>query len=1062
MRRCSSSRLSRQLRVDEPGLEGLIRSLHPFLRGRPTALAAGVAGLFAALPAQSQCLPDPPGAGATVTCSGTDADGFAAPAGVPVTVEVNPDATIQQAPSGQALTFGTNTGGNTLNNNGSITAAGNSATALSGMSFSSGTGAGSSIFNNFGTISATNAGTGGAAGIAITQGSAATTIRIVNGTGATIAGTAASNAATGILQSFAAGAAARSFVVDNSGIIRGTTDGIAAGTGAGATHTIIINNGVGGSAAEINGGTRAALNLAGDGVYTVTNLASGTINGDILNPGNAQLKIDNAGTINGHVSQGNNNDTFIMRGGTLNGNLDQGSGLGDGVDTFIMTGGTINGTVDQGGELDFATISGGVITGGLNEGDFVTITGGQIGSINMTLANNIMTMSGGTVVGNVLAAQNNDTLNLSGGVIGGFVNFGNGNNVFNISGGSVGGALIAGNGTDTVNWNGGGVLSSGFQLGGGNDTATFTNLTAANLVPTAVIDGGTGTDRLTWVNTSATGVARFVNWERIELTNNSQLTFASTLTLGDAGTGTGTLAIDSSSTVFAGNGTHAVVPFTTGQLVTVTNAGLIDLTNGPAAATDSLTILGNYIGQNGRLGLHTVLGDSNSPSDRLIISNGTASGQTSISVVNLGGAGALTLGSGIEVVSATNGATTGPGAFSQAGPIAAGAFEYVLYRGGVTAGSEENWYLRSTAPPAASAAATTPQQASATVPEQPPGAPPVVAPPPAGGTVIAPAPGTAAVPLYRPEVATNTLTPSTARMVALSTLGTFHERRGDQYLLDRGERATAGWGRIFGERREQRQTGDVSPEFNGNVVGLQTGLDLYGIDRPNGHRDRFGLFFGYGRAEGDIRGFAVGQLRARTGKLSLSSYSLGGYWTHIGPSGWYVDTVAMHSWLDGDPRSDRGVKADATGSVFTGSVEAGYPITLGMGLVLEPQAQLVWQRTMLDRTRDLFSSIDHRDSSTVSGRIGARLQGRYTWGSVPVRPYLTVDLWHTFKGSDKTLFDANLITTRYDETALEVGGGVAAEIASNVSLFAKASYLTNTSSERSRGVSGNIGLQVTW
>ena len=133
-----------------------------------------------------------------------------------------------------------------------------------------------------------------------------------------------------------------------------------------------------------------------------------------------------------------------------------------------------------------------------------------------------------------------------------------------------------------------------------------------------------------------------------------------------------------------------------------------------------------------------------------------------------------------------------------------------------------------------------------------------------------------------------------------------------------------------------------------------------------------------------------------------------------------------------------------------------------MGLVLEPQAQLVWQRTMLDRTRDLFSSIDHRDSSTVSGRIGARLQGRYTWGSVPVRPYLTVDLWHTFKGSDKTLFDANLITTRYDETALEVGGGVAAEIASNVSLFAKASYLANTSSERSRGVSGNIGLQVTW
>lgn len=1050
MRRCSGTERSGQVQTRDARLRKR-RFRLPFLESSPIALAAGMSSLLAALPVQAQCLPDPPGAGATVTCSGTDPDGFAAPAGVPVIVNVNPGATIQQAPSGQALTFGTNTFGNTLNNNGSIVATGNGAGAFTGLSFSSGTGAGSNLFNNWGTISATNTGAGAATGIAILQGNAASTIRIVNNAGATIAGTAAGGAGAGISQTFAAGAAARALVIDNSGIIQGTTDGIAAGTGAaGAAQTIAITNGVGGSAAQINGGTGAALNFAGNGVYTVTNLASGTINGAILSSGNDRLTIDNAGTINGNVSQGNNNDTFIMRGGTLNGNLDQGSGLGDGVDTFIMTGGTINGSVDQGGELDFATISGGVITGGLNEGDFVTITGGQIGSINMTLANNVVTMSGGTVVGNILAAQNNDTLNLSGGSIGGFVNFGNGDNVFNVSGGTVAGALISGNGRDIVNWNGGGVLSSGFQLGAGNDTAIFTNLTDANLVPTAVIDGGTGTDRLTWVNTSATGVARFINWELIELTNNSRLTFASTLTLGDAGTGTGTLTVDATSTVFAGNGSHAIVPFTAGQLATVTNAGLIDLTNGPAAATDSLTILGNYTGQNGRLSLQTVLGDSASPSDRLIISNGTANGSTAIGVVNLGGPGAPTLGNGIEVVSAVNGATTA-GAFTQAGPIAAGAFEYLLYHGGVTPGSEQNWYLRSTAPPAAPATPTPPGVPEPPVPQQAPGMP-----------AVAPAPAGATVPLYRPEVAANTLTPSTARMVALSTLGTFHQRRGDQYLLNRGEQSSAAWGRIFGEHREQSQSGTVSPEFKGNIVGLQTGLDLYGIDRPDGHRDRFGLFFGYGRAEGDTRGFALGQLRARAGKLSLNSYSLGGYWTHIGPSGWYVDAVAMHSWLDGNPRSDRGLKADATGSVLTGSIEGGYPIALGAGLVLEPQAQLVWQRSMLDRANDLFSSIDHRDANVVSGRIGARLQGSFAWGAIPVRPYLTVDLWHTFDGNDKTLFDANLITTRYGATAVEIGGGVAAEVASNVSLFAKASYLTNASSERSRGVSGNVGLQVTW
>ena len=77
-----------------------------------------------------------------------------------------------------------------------------------------------------------------------------------------------------------------------------------------------------------------------------------------------------------------------------------------------------------------------------------------------------------------------------------------------------------------------------------------------------------------------------------ELTNWSQLTFSSTLTLGDAGTGTGTLSIDPTSTVFAGAGTHAIVPFTAGQPVTVTNAGTIDLTNGGVNATDSLSIAG--------------------------------------------------------------------------------------------------------------------------------------------------------------------------------------------------------------------------------------------------------------------------------------------------------------------------------------------------------------------------------------------------------------------------------------------------------------------------------------
>ena len=140
----------------------------------------------------------------------------------------------------------------------------------------------------------------------------------------------------------------------------------------------------------------------------------------------------------------------------------------------------------------------------------------------------------------------------------------------------------------------------------------------------------------------------------------------------------------------------AVSAFTAGQLSNVVNAGRIDLTNGGDSTSDTFTINGNYIGNGGLLFLSTALGADVSPSDRLVISSGTASGTISIGIVNNGGAGASTVRDGIMVVEAVNGATTAGGAFALGDRVAAGAYEYFLYRGGVSAGAGENWYLRST------------------------------------------------------------------------------------------------------------------------------------------------------------------------------------------------------------------------------------------------------------------------------------------------------------------------------------------------------------------------------
>ena len=89
--------------------------------------------------------------------------------------------------------------------------------------------------------------------------------------------------------------------------------------------------------------------------------------------------------------------------------------------------------------------------------------------------------------------------------------------------------------------------------------------------------------------------------------------------------------------------------------------------------------------------LDTYLAGDGSPSDRLVIDGSTATGTTTVIATDTGGGGALTTGDGILVIDAVNGGTTAPGAFAGFG--AAGPYEYLLERGGLTAGSENDWFL---------------------------------------------------------------------------------------------------------------------------------------------------------------------------------------------------------------------------------------------------------------------------------------------------------------------------------------------------------------------------------
>ncbi len=796
---------------------------------------------------------------------------------------------------------------------------------------------------------------------------------------------------------------------------------------------------------------------AGNSIYVCDSGASGGLT-DTDGTNTLTMPGGGSGVISGDVVFGNFVDRFEIHSGKIDGAVNQSGGA----DVFIMTGGVIN-SLNQGSALDTATISGGRIVGEFFAGDFVTMTGGQIGNVNLEQASNEMRMSGGTVDTTITATTGNDLLEISGtATVGTFINLGNGNDRAFVSGGTIGGEIVMfnplsgtpenhgndlvevsggfigggvrfGQGSDSFRWLGGGVVIGNVEMGAGNDTATLAGLSESSFGPGQIFDGGSGVDinsglsmdTLVLQNTSSTSVARYINWETVNLNQGSAFTLDGDFVLGDTLSNTGGMSIDASSRLLAGAGVNAAVrAFTSGNAVTLTNAGTVDLANGAASATDTFTVVGNYIGAGGYLRLDTVVAGDGAPSDKLVIEGGNASGSTGIVVVNLGGTGQQTNADGILVVETTSGGTTNAGAFTLASPVAYGAYEYLLFRGDAT-GVGENWYLRS-------------ELVNPVDPAEP------------------------GIPLIRPETAVYSVMPPMARDVAMATLGTFHERRGEQSFLAGGDDFSTTWGRVFGSSAEQNWSGTVSPSADSTTLGIQAGLDFWRGETEAGGRNVAGLFLGYASLNADVRGAVQGQADLAAGRLDLDAYSVGGYYTHVGPSGWYLDAVLMGTWFGGEANSDRSIGIDADGRVVTASLEAGVPIALSQSWTLEPQAQIIWQDVSFDDANDTLSGVRFDEGRGVTGRIGARLQGTFDTASGQLKPYLKANLWHGFDGEDVTYFDSDAIRVETGGTRLELGAGITHAFTDKVSAFAVADYTFNLGRERSRAFEGNIGLQVKW
>ncbi|EJN25955.1 outer membrane autotransporter barrel domain-containing protein [Pseudomonas sp. GM78] len=491
------------------------------------------------------------------------------------------------------------------------------------------------------------------------------------------------------------------------------------------------------------------------------------------------------------------------------------------------------------------------------------------------------------------------------------------------------------------------------------------------------------------------------------------------------------------------------------------NASLIDF-SAPVGNTFKQLTVNNYHGENGTIALNTYLFDDGSPSDRLVVDGGQASGSTNLQIKNAGGAGALTTGNGIMVVDAVNGGTTQPEAFRLLSQVKAGPYEYTLHRASQDDSNEQAWYLRSTrdvpTDPVNPIIPTDPvNPITPTDPEVP----------------VSPAPVFPQAPNYRAETSLYQGIPAMALHYSRAMVDTLHERVGEERrratvdpLLYEDERTAGpslGWGRVIYSNGK-----DSSASFNHDysVRAFQVGIDLYHSEDAFGRTNQAGLSLGIGSIDGSVDR-TDGKFAGSDG---LRAISLGGYWTHYTPTGSYVDSVLQLHRFKAEAKPGDADKLKTRGHGVTASVEVGRPFILDADkeMYIEPQAQVVYSKSNIKNAQDGAAEVRFNDVDSLTGRLGVRVdkdwfreddKGELQRINAWVRP----SVWHEFKGQPKTEFSSAAgyvpFTNDMRGTWGELNLGVDYQINDRTSVTGSVGYQKAFEGD-SRSYEGILGIKV--
>src|SRR5262249_37350722 len=140
--------------------------------------------------------------------------------------------------------------------------------------------------------------------------------------------------------------------------------------------------------------------------------------------------------------------------------------------------------------------------------------------------------------------------------------------------------------------------------------------------------------------------------------------------------------------------------------------------------------------------------------------------------------------------------------------------------------------------------------------------------------------------------------PSLALLYDQFILGTLHERVGDQEQVTNRKPPrnylNGGWLKGLGQNGSFHSNGiyKSGPSFDYNFEALQFGVDIYHASHQSGSSSFAGILGSYGHENGNVTHLS----HTLAGHQNFNAWSLGGYFTHYDPHGWYIDNVLLGSF----------------------------------------------------------------------------------------------------------------------------------------------------------------------